>query len=230
MKSVKVRPSACKKRDITEEGLCSYFSSECVGDYEEYQKAEDKYLYVTGFFRSYLQCNAENLEDCSSGSVTVPKWAFKAVAEAFEYYFQRREMEHDLDTTLDDAFGRIENKQETIRKLHARYKDIFFMWVNRIRMQFGLNVKDATTAAWKIVAYEKEKHPVFFYNFNASPESMLDAYYRAYPQHVFIQWVVEQSQRKNAAKYNADFWMDHLKKQVPEAATYIKRKMKQKTQ
>lgn len=144
------------------------------------------------------------------------------------YFFQACEVEHDLDFTLDDAFGISgESKQEKMRQLYARNRDIFFMWVNRIRMCYDLNVKDSLTATWKIVDWHKAENPGVFYNFNSSPESMLDAYYRAYPQHAFIQWV-EQSQRKKATERCADFWMEWLEKRVPEAAVYIKRKIKLK--
>jgi hypothetical protein len=220
----------CTKREVNEDGVCKHFfdDAEPFSD-EQYQKADDKFLFVSGFFRSYLSCNADCLTDCANGSIAVPKWAFKAAAEGFERHFQLREVDHDLDATLDDAFGISgESKQDKMRKLYARNKDIFFMWANRIRMCYGLNVKDALTATWKIVDWYKTENPGLFYNFNASPESMLDAYYRAYPQHLFIQWVVEQSQRKNAAERGADFWMDWFEKRVPETSTYIKRKMRLK--
>lgn len=221
----------CTKREVNDDGVCKhYFDDDPYSD-ELYQKSEDKFLFMSGFFRSYMTCNTDNLADCSNGSIAVPKWAFKAVAEGFERHFQLREVEHDLDATLDDAFGISgESKQETIRKLYARNKHVFFMWVNRIRMCFGLNVKDSLTATWKIVDWYKAENPGLFYNFNASPESMLDAYYRAYPQHAFIQWVVEQSQRKKAAERGADFWLEWLEKRIPDAATYIKRKTRQKAQ
>lgn len=219
----------CTKREVNEDGICKHYFDENPYSDEEYNKAKDKFMFLSTYFRSYISCNADRFADSGSGAIEVPKWAFMAIGEGFEKHFQLREVEHNLDATLDDAFGiNVEGKQETIRKLYARNKNMFCMWVNRIRMSFGLNVKDAATATWKVVAYFKEEHPGFFYNFNASQESMLDAYYRAYPQHVFIQWVVEQSQRKNAAERGADFWMDWFEKRVPEAAAFIKRKIKHK--
>lgn len=92
-----------------------------------------------------------------------------------------------------------------------------------------MNIKDAATATWKIVYWYEENNPGMFYKFNASPESMLDAYYRAYPQHEFIQWVVKESQSgKGESKRGAEYWMDWLEKKVPEASTFIKRKMRLK--
>lgn len=231
MKSEAPRPIGCEKYEKNDEGICTRYYNGCTGSYEDYLQAKNKYVFVTDFFRSYLSCNAENLEDCSNGTVSVPKWAFKAVADAFERHFWLREIEYELDFTLDDAFGISgESKQEKIRKLHARNKDIFFTWVNRLRMCFGLNVKDSLTATWKIVDWYKRERPELFFNFNASPESMLDAYYRTYPQHAFIQWVVEQSQLKDTEELSADFWMEWFEKRLPEAASFIKRKMKQKAQ
>jgi hypothetical protein len=139
------------------------------------------------------------------------------------------DVEHNLDATLNDAFGvSSEGKQETIRKLYARSKDVFYLWVNRIRMHFGLNIKDAATATWKVIGYLREVRPDLFYNFNSSIESMLDAYYRAYPQHEFIQWVIKESQTENNGVFGAEDCMYFLERNVPDAATFIKRKMRLK--
>jgi len=215
-----------KKRDIGEDGFCRHFFEDIEEHEKIYRENGEGFLILSGLFRSYLKCNP-GLFDDSSGMVPVPKWALKIVAEAFEKHYQKKEVEHDLNVTLDDVFGISgENKQETMRKLYARNKEIYFRWLNRVRMYFGLNIKDAATATGKIVEWYKNDYPGMFFNFNASKETMLDAYYRAYPQHEFIQWVAKESKSEQSFEQLRDHWQAWLEKRVPEAATYIKRKMK----
>lgn len=198
----------------------------------EYQKAENKFHFLAEYFRWFQSCSVDYFEGSTVDSddmVPVPKWAFKAVAEAFWRHHKLVEVEHNLDSTLDDAFGVIkQGKQESIKKLYARNKEEYFRWLNRIRMHFGLNIKDAATATWKVIVFLKEVRPGSFYNFNASPESMLDSYYREFPQQVFIQWVVRESQSTQIRFCDDRYWMEFIERIAPDAATFIKRKMKLK--
>lgn len=223
-------PKRCfPKREVNEDGICKHFFEESQLSESDYHEAENKFLILTSFFRSFLNCNPDYLKDCSSGTVPVPKWVFKAVAEAFEYHFQKKEMEHELSFTLDDAFGLSdEDKQETIKKLYSRNRQAFYFDVNSIRMYFGLKIKDAATAAWKILEWRKVKNPWVFYNFTASMETLLDAYYRKYPQQEFFQWIAQRPQSDEPFEARRDNHLIWIEKRVPEAATYIKRKMRLK--
>ena len=214
-----------KTREIGEDGFCKHFFEDLADQEKEYVKEGNDFSVLSGVFRSYITCNT-GLFDNTSGYVPFPKWVIKAVSDAFEKYYQRKNVEYDLDTTLDEAFGINEDKLETIRKLHARNREDFFGQLNNIRMFFGLNVKDAAQATWKITEYRKKTYPTFFYKFNASKESLLDAYHRAYPQHKFIQWVAERPPKDTPFDERADKHLKWIEDRVPEAAAYIRRKMK----
>jgi len=167
-----------KTREIGGDGFCKHFFEDMVDFEKDYQKRNNDYMTLAGLVRSYVSCN-KGLFDDQSGLIPFPKWALKAIADAFERYHQRKYMDHDLDMTLDEAFGINEDKQESIKKLHARNKEGFFYDMNSIRMYFGLNVKDASLPAWKLCEYRKRVNPRFFYKFTANKETLLDAYHRA---------------------------------------------------
>lgn len=199
---------------------------------EDYKVDGESFKYLTSFYQSLLK-DAPGLFDDIDGNIRIPKWAVKAVADAFETYNQQKNIEHNLDMTLEEAF-RVpsESKQETIKKLQSKNKDKFFFRVNCIRMYFFLNVSDSVTAAWKIVQWQKDNKPGFFYNFKASQKSMLDAYHRAYPQPFFMEWMMEWGRDLTESKVSGETfresYMKWIEKNVPEAATFIKRKMRPK--
>lgn len=199
---------------------------------EDYKEDGENFKYLSSFYQSLLK-NAPGLFDEIDGNIRVPKWAVKAVAEAFDIYDQRKNIEHDLDVTLEEAFKvPSESKQETIRKLQSKNKDKFFFRVNCIRMYFFLNVSDSVAAAWKIIQWQKDNKPGFLYNFNANQKSMLDAYHRAYPQPFFMEWMMEWGRDLAESKVSGetfrDTYMKWIEQNVPDAATFIKRKMRLK--
>ena len=209
----------------------NFFSS---GKYsvENYQKNGESFKFLSDFYRDLLK-DVPGLFDDLSGNIRIPKWAVKAVAEAFESYNQQNSIEHNFDMTLEDAFRvPCKSKQETIRNLQKKNKDNFFFRVNLIRVTFFLNVADSVASAWKIVEWQKKNRPGFFYNFTASQKSMLDAYHRAYPQPLFMEWMMEWGHYLVVSKTEADYFRDkHMKwieENVPEAAAFIKRKRRLK--
>ncbi len=214
----------------------AYWKLFATGKYtvEDYKKDGESFKYLSSFFQALLT-EASGLLDETDGNIRVPKWAVKAIAEAFQRYAHRTDIEHDLEATLEESFGiPSESKKETIKKLQQRNKKRFFDRVNMVRMIFGLNVNDAVAVTWKIVQWQKNNKPGFFYNFKANQKSMLDAYHRAYPLPTFMEWVQEWSQLFVHVKTDFEsFKVKYLKwieDRVPEAAAFIKRKNRLKQQ
>ncbi len=209
-----------------------YWKLFATGKYtaEDYKNEGENFKYLSSFYQALLS-DVPGLLDETDGNIRVPKWAVKAVAEAFQRYAHRTDIEHDLEATLEESFGiQSESKKETIKKLQQRNKKRFLDRVNMVRMVFGLNVNDAVAVTWKIVQWQKNNKPGFYYNFRASQKSMLDAYHRAYPLPTFMEWVQEWSQLLGYAKTDFESfkakYLKWIEERVPEAATFIKRKIR----
>lgn len=190
---------------------------------DKYLESENDFMLLCHYFHAIELYYADQFE--GKGTIKIQKWAVKAVAEGLSKYSDERIYKHNFDITLEEAFGiPQENKLEKINELYATNKRIIFRWINRIRMHYGLNIKDSVTATFKIIEWYQTHQPRSIYNFNASQKSIQDAYYRAYPQHEFIKWVTEEAARP----WNLQYWIDWLEVRVPEAGAYCKRKMKLK--
>lgn len=198
---------------------------------EEQHKAGDDFKYLSNFFIT-ISKEAPHLFDDCDGNVRIPKWALKAVSEAFRNYDTQRNKEHSLEMTLDVAFKvPTETKKELNKRLLNTSRKRFFNQVNMIRMVFQLNVQDAAIAAWKIIEWQRAKNPKLFLNFNANQKSMLDIYHRTYPMPKFLEWVNNNSviffEDSTQEEYRVTF-LESLEKRVPEAAAFIRRKLKNK--
>lgn len=198
---------------------------------EEQQKAGDDFKYLSNFFIT-ISKEAPHLFDDCNGNVRIPKWALKAVTEAFSKYDTQRNKEHSLDMTLDVAFNvPTETKKELNKRLLNASRERFFNQVNMIRMIFQLNVQDAATAAWKIIEWQRAKNTKSLLNFNANQKSMLDIYHRTYPMPKFLEWVNNNSmiffEDSTQEEYRVTF-LESLEKRVPEAAAFIRRKLRNK--
>jgi hypothetical protein len=204
------------------EAIYHYLFKKDLFTLERYEDSLDKFSMLCSYFWGINGYYADQFE--GNGTIKIQKWAVKALAEGLSKYSEEKR-NLNLDITLEDAFGiPHENKIEKITSLYADNKKIIFNWINKIRMHYGLNIKDSVSATFKVIEWYKENQPNAIYNFNASQKSIQDAYYRTYPQHEFIKWVAVMASKPGKLQYHIDW----LEKSVPEAVTLIRRKVKNK--
>ena len=198
---------------------------------EEQHKAGDDFKYLSNFFIT-ISKEAPHLFDDCDGNVRIPKWALKAVSEAFRNYDTQRNKEHSLEMTLDVAFKvPTETKKELNKRLLNENRERFCNIVNMVRMIFLLNVQDSATVAWKVLEWQRSNKPKLFTNFNANQKSMLDVYHRTYPMPKFQEWVNKNSMIFFEYSTPEEFrvsYLETLEKRIPDTAAFIRRKLKNK--
>ena len=226
-----LEPAIVDNKVLDEDGICrTLYPAKIRFTYEGFQKCRDKFRYLENYVDGYYHYNREKFDNDLGGEIPFAKWAIRMLAHAFYDYNRQRNTE--IMPSLEKSFG-IEPFDANKRKKEfaAQAKLYYFSELNMIRMYCKLKLVDASHAAWKLLQHDLVKNPWRFYKFKASHKSLLDAYYREYPQEVFIQWVAETALEYSDYGPFEEMQKDYLAwitEEVPEVGAYIRRKMKSK--
>lgn len=217
-------------RIIDEDGICRcFYNTNERFSKEGYEQSKDKFRYLHYFCTGYVHYNRGRLRDAAD-DMPFPKWAINALFESFQRY--NEESNTRPDPSLDRAFGVTPIDVAKRKRQMARWgKGYFFDILNAARMYCDLKITDAAHVAWKVLENVRKEQPWRYGNLRASQKSLLDNYYREFPQAVFIRWVADNAAEDSKSgpfeDHQKDF-IDWIDTTLPDVGVFIKRKMRLK--
>ena len=217
-------------RIIDDDGICRCYAS--TGERfnrEGYELSKDKFRYLHYFCTGYFLYNRGRYRD-ESEDMPFPKWAIRALYDSFTRY--NEESNTRPDPSLERAFGVAPiDVAKRKRQMATHGKRYFFDILNAARMYCDLKIVDAAHVAWKVLENAKEERPWRYGNLRASQKSLLDNYYREFPQYEFIRWVADNAAEDSKSgpfeDHQKDF-IDWIDTTLPDVGVFIKRKMRLK--